>query len=170
MLEANFSSTNQQDVSEFLILFFDYIKKYFDEDALKKLDTIGVDHEYQIIQSDLDFSYSQKFRESLQCTICGLIHSCKGKNFTLILKFPEESRKIISLLDLIRHSTATEMKNIYCVNCKSNRDHTSTTKLIELPKVLIIQVGRYMNYYNETFANRTPVKLSEELDLNFLKM
>lgn len=136
---------------------------------LEKIGSVGLDHDYTIFQSALDLSYFYNFRETLRCTKCSFVHNLQGRNLIMFLKLSEISERTIKLTDLIKHSMTSEIKIGYCDICKSDTDHTSTTKMTQLPKVLILQLGRFINSHDNTSANRTPVQLSEEINLNFLK-
>jgi len=144
-LDGQFVGSKMQDASEFLGRFLDEIKedviKYSIKGPLgKNGSSVGVDFDLVF----RNFMYEKE--EALVCCSCRAETKSQTKDMSLWCDITTSVSRSSSLQQLLELSFASEIRTRRCEKCNWDQSRV-TSKLVKLPKVLIIFLKRFRYMY-----------------------
>ena len=134
----------QQDAQEFSKLLMTKIEKSLAEQKNEGLKNL--------IQNQFRGTY----KNVTKCLKCNNERSKMSHFYELDLPLQGHKSLDECLEDFLKKETMDGDNKVFCEKCGSNQDTVRMTKLAELPKVLNIQVNRYVLTYTVTPLSRIP--------------
>jgi len=146
-LDGQFIGSKMQDASEFLGRFLDEIKEDVIKYSMKSPLSNNVGSGSVRVEVDLvyrNFMYEKE--EVLVCCSCKAETKSCTSDMSLWCDVTTSMSRTSSLQQLLEESFATEIRTRRCERCKWEQSKVNS-KLVKLPKVLIIFLKRFRYFY-----------------------
>lgn len=146
-VDSQFAGNKMQDANEFLCRFLDELKgnienlygELGDKTRLTLDDDSGTTHTLTNLV-ETNFLYERE--EEFTCCSCGKKSQSRHTDVSFFCDISQSTLSCVSLQKLLHQTFAPEVREKRCESCHCETA-TTTTKLVKLPKVLVIYLKRY---------------------------
>jgi len=147
LVDSQFAGNKMQDANEFLCRFMDELKgniellfgEVGDKNKLLVTDESDTTHTLTNLV-DTNFLYERE--EQFTCCSCGAKSNSRHTDVNFFCDLSQSSLPCVQLQQLVEQTIAPEVRERRCEEC-SCETATTTTRLVRLPKVLVIYLKRY---------------------------
>jgi len=147
LVDTQFAGNKMQDANEFLCRFMDELKENIehlyeelgDKSKLVLKDESDTTHTLTNLV-DTNFLYERE--EQFACCSCGAKSQSRHTDVSFFCDLSQSTLPCVPLQQLVQQSLAPEVREKRCESCGCETA-TTTTRLVRLPKVLVLYLKRY---------------------------
>jgi len=147
LVDTQFAGNKMQDANEFLCRFMDELKEnieklydgFGDKAKLVLKDEANASHTLTNLV-DTNFLYERE--EQFACCSCGAKSQSRHTDVSFFCDLSQSSLPCVPLQQLVQQTLAPEVRERRCESCGCETA-TTTTRLVRLPKVLVLYLKRY---------------------------
>jgi len=152
LVDSQFAGNKMQDANEFLCRFMDELKgnieNLYEEvgDKSKLVLKDEADNSHTLTNLvDTNFLYERE--EQFACCSCGAKSQSRHTDVSFFCDLSQSNLPCVPLQQLVQQTLAPEVREKRCEGCGCETA-TTTTRLVKLPKVLVLYLKRYK--YSQT--------------------